>query len=507
MTVQTILLSHVDVGTGRRSVSRPAVKELAASIAEIGLLSPIAVYPVGDAYELIAGRHRIEAVKSLGWTEIPAILLDLDAVQREMAEIDENLVRCALNAADTARQTARRKELYLRLHPETARGVAGAKAKHGSANADSAFAADTAAKTGRSVRSVQVDAQIGESIPDDVFEAIEGTPLADSKTDLLNLARLSEDEQRDAIADADLNDKASIRSEIEKRKLTYRCPDCRSIYREDEHICQAPRHARAQEFGDTYVEDVNQDTGDEIPVDADPDADAPVTDGEQTEGGWPEPPVGAVEEDGASEQAPDPALTVTPSDWPGTASPSGDVPPVAVAADAGSPTPATQPAAPATRINGRATFSEGIGKSAGNKGGPRSVTVSSFTDRKLDAGELARALLDNGAAVVKDAILENATPAHLNALRVALNALAGQSAPEITEPAPATGPRKPSEIVAEIKALPIGLQRSAISSVLSILADDLPADDQRLFLPRLETLLTTIREGKGAVGIRALAGH
>lgn len=260
MTVQSIPLSHIDIGSGRRAVSRPVVKELAASIREVGLLAPIAVFPVGDAFELVAGRHRVEAAKSLGWTEIDAVLVDLDDVQRQLAEIDENLVRCSMNAADTARQTARRKELYLRLHPETARGVAGARASNaaqgrGDATADSAvasFTADTAAKTGRSVRSIREDAQIGESISDEIFEAIQDTPLADSKIDLLNLARLTDEQQRDVIADADLTDKASVRVEIEKRR--------------------SPRHVETQEFADDYAEQFDQDPGDDFPVDTDPDA-------------------------------------------------------------------------------------------------------------------------------------------------------------------------------------------------------------------------------------------
>lgn len=220
-----IPIDRIDFGGHRRALFRPAVKALAASMAEIGLLCPISVHPVGDAYELVAGRHRIEAARSLGWTEIPAVLVDLDAVQRELAEIDENLVRQNLNALELARQTARRKELYLKLHPETAAGAkraAGMNKALGRGNVGEiispTFAADTAEKTGRTARAVQQDVQIAESIANDVADAIRDTPLADSKTDLLAMARLPQEDQREIVATVDLTDKSSVRTEIARRR-------------------------------------------------------------------------------------------------------------------------------------------------------------------------------------------------------------------------------------------------------------------------------------------------
>src|SRR5947207_9096145 len=65
---------------------------LVDSIKERGLLQPLAVTP--DA-KLIAGRRRLEAVRKLGWSEIPVHIvsgLD-DAVQSLKAERDENVCR------------------------------------------------------------------------------------------------------------------------------------------------------------------------------------------------------------------------------------------------------------------------------------------------------------------------------------------------------------------------------------------------------------------------------
>ena len=44
------------------------IRALAKSISEIGLLHPIVVTP---QLELIAGRRRLEAMKLLGWKEVP----------------------------------------------------------------------------------------------------------------------------------------------------------------------------------------------------------------------------------------------------------------------------------------------------------------------------------------------------------------------------------------------------------------------------------------------------
>jgi N6-adenosine-specific RNA methylase IME4 len=61
------------------------IEALAASIREIGfLMHPIVVRPDG---RLIAGERRLRAVKLLGWTKIPATVIDLDAIVRgEFAE-------------------------------------------------------------------------------------------------------------------------------------------------------------------------------------------------------------------------------------------------------------------------------------------------------------------------------------------------------------------------------------------------------------------------------------
>jgi len=126
---------------------------------------------------LIAGLIRLRAVQSLGWDEVPATIVDLGEQERIIAECDENLCGTKLTAAEQATFTAKRKAAYLALHPETAAGVSGGKARQGSANAKSAFADDQADKTGVSKRTVQANASRGEKITPAALGLVRGTAL------------------------------------------------------------------------------------------------------------------------------------------------------------------------------------------------------------------------------------------------------------------------------------------------------------------------------------------
>ena len=98
----------------------------------------------------------------------------IDNVDARIAEIDENFVRLELTVLERSEQ------LYEARHPETRHGVAGGKASGATRRADrtnansapvpSSFSRDTAAKTGRSERSVQEDTRIAERVTPAVGE-------------------------------------------------------------------------------------------------------------------------------------------------------------------------------------------------------------------------------------------------------------------------------------------------------------------------------------------------
>lgn len=59
----------------RKFFSENAIKELARSIREVGLLQPITLRSTASGYELVAGERRLRACKMLGMKEISAIVV------------------------------------------------------------------------------------------------------------------------------------------------------------------------------------------------------------------------------------------------------------------------------------------------------------------------------------------------------------------------------------------------------------------------------------------------
>jgi len=77
-------------------------------------------------------------------------------------------------ASDRAAFTARRKEAYEALHPETAHGR---NTKESGQVGHPSFSDDQAEKTGQSARGVRRDAERGEKVCDDALRLVRGTRL------------------------------------------------------------------------------------------------------------------------------------------------------------------------------------------------------------------------------------------------------------------------------------------------------------------------------------------
>jgi ParB-like chromosome segregation protein Spo0J len=190
-----VALSEIATPQNRaRALRGDAVGMLAKSLRERGLLNPITLRPQeGGGFALIAGHHRLEAARSLGWATIPAIILvGLDAVEAELCEIDENLIRAELTPAEQAAHHARRKELYEQRHPDAKHGGdrKSTNRKSNPHNADMiGYSEDAAAKTGKSRDTIERAVRRGKSIPD--VGGLAGTSL-DKGAELDALAKLGD---------------------------------------------------------------------------------------------------------------------------------------------------------------------------------------------------------------------------------------------------------------------------------------------------------------------------
>jgi ParB-like chromosome segregation protein Spo0J len=190
-----------------RPLNPKKVKEIANSIEINGLINPVVI----DCNRtLIAGLHRLEAVKSLGWETIPYVNKgNLTQVQAELIEIDENLIRQELTVLEQSEHIARREQLLeemgLRrqvgryekldeslplLEPENFNGVTVTPLK---------TTQDLAQEIGLSENSFQKRKQIAKNIIPEVKESLRETPVADSTTQLLEVARMQPEEQKEFV--------------------------------------------------------------------------------------------------------------------------------------------------------------------------------------------------------------------------------------------------------------------------------------------------------------------
>lgn len=196
-----------------RKINKGTVGALMDSIAEVGIINPLRVRPIeardglGDAWQVTAGGHRLEAARKLGLVSVPCEVVTEDDLHAELAMIDENLCRADLGETEKSIVTNRRKAIYLELHPETAAGVAGGLGNRTVANSATvpsspSFVKATMAVTGKSERVVQLAAERGAKIAPDVLNKVKGTGL-DKGFYLDDLKKLSHEKQR-AKVDRDL---------------------------------------------------------------------------------------------------------------------------------------------------------------------------------------------------------------------------------------------------------------------------------------------------------------
>lgn len=102
--INTLSIAEVEPNRDqpRKEFDQEALEELAASIAEHGVLQPILVRPVSGGYQIVAGERRWRAARLAGLVEIPAVIKEMTDQEVGQAALVENLQREDLNPVEEA---------------------------------------------------------------------------------------------------------------------------------------------------------------------------------------------------------------------------------------------------------------------------------------------------------------------------------------------------------------------------------------------------------------------
>ena len=103
-SLRTLKLRDVEPNPNqpRREFDPAALEELAESIRQNGIITPITVRKVDDRYQIIAGERRWRASRMAGLEDIPAYVLEVDEREAYQYALVENLQRQDLNPIEEA---------------------------------------------------------------------------------------------------------------------------------------------------------------------------------------------------------------------------------------------------------------------------------------------------------------------------------------------------------------------------------------------------------------------
>lgn len=199
MNVKKVKLADIDPRIdGRiRPVDESHAEIIAEAFKERGQETAIVVrYGSGaegaPKYILVSGAHRLRAAEIAKWDSIDASITKLNADEARLQEIDENLIRQELDVLSRARCLYERKELYLKLHPETKLGVNQHSGIATVANPAPRFALDAAARMGVSERTVHAYVSLYKNLQPETVKILQKTTLADDRQELIYIGSIEE---------------------------------------------------------------------------------------------------------------------------------------------------------------------------------------------------------------------------------------------------------------------------------------------------------------------------
>lgn len=202
--ILSVDISTIDVPKRIRAVDPAHVEFFKASIADEGFKGAITVRPAEDdpsRFELVAGAHRLEAMRQLGEREIPADVQVMTDDQARLWEINENLVRRELNAKDRAVFLLEAKRLRQRIDVSRRNGGDRRSIRAQTLRSDpspfpQSFTDEMADRLKIGRRTVEADIAFAERLAPDVLDMLDGTGIADNRSALILLSQQEADRQR-----------------------------------------------------------------------------------------------------------------------------------------------------------------------------------------------------------------------------------------------------------------------------------------------------------------------
>lgn len=195
LNIQKIDPDAITVGARLRPLNPARVDELADSIAKFGLQTPISVWCPNDTDAfLVAGHHRLAAVRKLGLWEIECAVVEMDECDRRLWEIAENLHRSELTVQERADHVAE----WVRLTDEKVKG--GQVAHPGGQQPHEAGVSKAAKDLGIDRRQARRSVKIA-SITDDAKAAAKAAGLDNNQSALLEVANADPGDQTAKVAE------------------------------------------------------------------------------------------------------------------------------------------------------------------------------------------------------------------------------------------------------------------------------------------------------------------
>ena len=102
LELRSIRPAAIQLRTCNYSFDRHAIKELADSIRQHGLIQPITVRPIESGFEIVAGHRRYQACRLLRWRVIPARIRSLSDKDAFEIQLIENIHRMTMDPIEEA---------------------------------------------------------------------------------------------------------------------------------------------------------------------------------------------------------------------------------------------------------------------------------------------------------------------------------------------------------------------------------------------------------------------